>query len=159
MWWYHTNLDATHPFTSPWYTWPFLGRPIWLYTKELGQGLVSNIYAMGNPVIFWAGVASIVMSIYFSYVEKNRRLALVVFSYLVFFVPWAASPRIMFLYHYLPSIPFMAIAIGFVLRRYPKLIKWTGIIAFLTFLYFFPRYTGIPVPTGWDTSFHWFNSW
>jgi predicted membrane-bound dolichyl-phosphate-mannose-protein mannosyltransferase len=159
MWWYHTNLEATHPFTSPWYTWPFLGRPIWLYTKEVGQGLISNIYAMGNPVIFWIGVVSITLSVYLAYVEKNKKLALVVFSYLLFFVPWAASPRIMFLYHYLPSIPFMAIAIAFILRRNPKLIPWTAVAGALAFFYFFPRFTGIPVPAGWDCSFHWFSSW
>lgn len=159
MWWYHTNLEATHPFTSPWYTWPFLGRPIWLYTQDLGEKLASNIYAMGNPVVFWTGIISIFISFYLAYVEKNKKLALVVFSYFIFFVPWAASPRIMFLYHYLPSIPFMAISIGFVLRRFPRFIPWIGALALVSFIYFFPRFTGIPIPKGWDSSFHWFEGW
>jgi hypothetical protein len=53
----------------------------------------------------------------------------------------------------------MAISIGYLLRRFPKLIPWVGILGILAFIYFFPRYTGIPIPTGWDSSFHWFDSW
>ena len=117
MWWYHTNLKATHPYTSKWYTWPFLIRPIWLYTSGVVSEKVSNIYAMGNPAVFWVGLVSVLVSLYYSFSERDKRLALVVFSYLVFFVPWAVSPRIMFFYHYLPSVPFMAMAIGYVLRK------------------------------------------
>ena len=159
MWWYHTGLDATHPFTSPWYSWPILARPIWLYTSDLGGGKVSNIYATGNPVVFWFGLFSVLLSTYFAVTEKNKKLAWVVFSYLIFFVPWALSPRIMFLYHYYPSVPFMAIATGYVLRRFRKLIVPVFILALITLIYFYPRFTGIPVSTGLDTSYRWFEGW
>jgi predicted membrane-bound dolichyl-phosphate-mannose-protein mannosyltransferase len=161
MWWYHTNLDATHPFTSAWWSWPILMRPIWLYTSgEIGQK-VSNIYAMGNPVIFWTGLASILIAGYIALVERSKTLGLVVFSYLVFFVPWAMSPRIMFLYHYLPSIPFMTIALGYVLVRYVRVKIIVGFLTFalVVFIYFYPRYSGMSVPLQLDESFHWFNSW
>ncbi|MBI3443664.1 glycosyltransferase family 39 protein, partial [Candidatus Woesebacteria bacterium] len=89
MWWYHTGLRATHPYTSPWWTWPFLVRPIYLYTSEEAGGVVSRIYAMGSPVIFWFGLVSVILSFIYAFVERNKKLGLVLFSYLVFFVPWA----------------------------------------------------------------------
>jgi dolichyl-phosphate-mannose-protein mannosyltransferase len=158
MWWYHTNLEATHPYTSMWYSWPLLIRPIWLYTDVL-KDRVENIYAMGNPAVFWSGLTSVIISFYYAFKERSKNLALVVFSYLIFFVPWAASPRIMFFYHYLPSIPFLAIATGFVLRKNPKLINIFFIASFILFVYFFPHWTGITVSKALDTSYYWFNSW
>ena len=159
MWWYHTRLKATHPYTSSWWSWPLLVRPIYLYTSNEVEGMVSRIYAFGNPVIFWFGLASVLISLVYSFLERNKKLALVVFSYLIFFVPWAASPRIMFLYHYLPSIPFLAIATAYVLRRNPKLIIGFLTIGLLAFIYFYPHFIGLKVPLWLDTSYYWFSSW
>ena len=158
MWWYHTRLKATHPYTSLWYTWPLLIKPIWLYTGVL-KNKVENIYAMGNPIVFWTGLVSVFTCFYYAFKEKSKVLALTVFSYLIFFIPWAASPRIMFLYHYLPSLPYLAIATGYVLRKNPKLIRIFFILAFIVFVYFYPHWTGLPVNKGLDTSYYWFTSW
>jgi predicted membrane-bound dolichyl-phosphate-mannose-protein mannosyltransferase len=159
MWWYHTGLDATHPYTSPWWSWPLIGRPVYLYTSDEIGGFVSRIYAMGNPVIFWFGLASVFTSFVYSYYQKNKNLALITFSYLVFFVPWAASPRIMFLYHYLPSIPFMCISIAYILRRSPKIIFPFFAFALLIFIYFYPHWAGLQIPLWLDKSYYWIGSW
>jgi predicted membrane-bound dolichyl-phosphate-mannose-protein mannosyltransferase len=159
MWWYHTGLRATHPYSSQWWSWPFLIRPIYLYTGSEIGGFVSRIYAMGNPVVFWFGLASIVMSSIYSYVERNKELGFVVFCYLMFFVPWAASPRIMFFYHYLPAIPFLAIATGYILRRNPKLIFAYSLICLLVFIYFYPHWAGLNIPLWLDKSYYWIPSW
>ena len=159
MWWYHTGLKATHPYSSMWWSWPLLIRPIYLYTSNEIGGMVARIYAMGNPLVFWFGLASVILSFIYSYVEKNKNLAFVVFAYLIFFVPWAISPRIMFLYHYLPSIPFLAIATAYLLRRTPKLIFGYFLICLLVFLYFYPHWAGLQIPLWLDKSYYWFPSW
>lgn len=159
MWWYHTGLDATHAYTSAWWSWPFMIRPLYLYTSDEVGGMVSRIYAAGNPLVFWFGAASVFLSFFYALLEKNKKLALVVFSYFVFFVPWAASPRIMFLYHYLPSIPFMAIATGYVLRKSPGMILPFFITATMFFVYFYPHWTGLPVPLWLDQSYYWVPNW
>jgi dolichyl-phosphate-mannose-protein mannosyltransferase len=159
MWWYHTRLKATHPYSSMWYTWPFLVRPIYLYTSNEIDNSVSRIYAMGNPIIFWGGTAAIVGTAYIAFRERNKKLGFVVFSYLVFFTPWAISPRIMFLYHYLPSIPFMAIAIAYILRRFKEFRIPFLVIALIAFLYFYPHYAGLTIPLQLDSSYYWFTSW
>lgn len=159
MWWYHTRLRAEHSYTSLWWTWPFMIRPIWLYTSGREAGVVANIYAMGNPIFLWSGLVAIVASSIYSFFEKNKKLGLILFAYLIFFAPWAMSPRIMFFYHYLPSIPFLAIILGWVLRRYQKLIIPFFALSFLVFIYFYPHLIGIKVPLWLDTSYYWFNSW
>lgn len=159
MWWYHTGLKATHAYSSSWWSWPFLIRPIYLYTSSEVGGMVARIYAFGNPAVFWFGITSVIASFLYAFMEKNKNLSLVVFSYLIFFVPWALSPRIMFLYHYLPSIPFLAIATGYVLRRNPKLILAYLVICLLFFIYFYPHWAGLSVPLWLDRSFYWLPSW
>lgn len=162
IWWYHTGLRATHPYTSPWWSWPLLYRGVWLYTSSVNNNSVANIYAFGNPFVFWAGLAAIIISIILllsGLVRKAGSLMLVVFGYLAFFTPWALSPRIMFLYHYLPSIPFMAIATGYILRKFPSLILPFFVAAGILFFYFLPHWIGLVVPVSLDQSYYWFSSW
>lgn len=159
MWWYHTGLKATHPYASPAWSWPFLIRPVYLYTSDEIGGWVARIYNLGNPVVFWFGLVSVIVSLIYSFLERNKTLSLVIFSYLIFFVPWIASPRIMFFYHYLPSIPFLAIATGYVLRREKKFIIPILSLTFLFFVYFYPHWAGIKIPLWWDSSYYWFSSW
>ena len=159
MWWYHTGLKATHPYTSSWWTWPFDYRPVYLY-QYVGKGLMGDIYAFGNPVFFWFGVLSVFLSFFYLLSKKaSRDISLLLFGYLVFFVPWAASPRIMFIYHYLPSIPFMAILSGYILKKHPLLISPIIFSAFILFIYFYPHWTGIPVPEQLANSYYWIKSW
>lgn len=160
MWWYHTNLVATHSYTSSWWSWPLDIRPVYLYTSDEVGGWVARIYNIGNPIVFWFGLLSVATSLIYSFLEKNKRLAAIVFSYFIFFVPWAASPRIMFFYHYLPSLPFLAIATGYVLRRSSR--KFTlGVftLCLLVFIYFYPHWAGLQIPLWLDRSYYWFSSW
>jgi dolichyl-phosphate-mannose--protein O-mannosyl transferase len=159
MWWYHTNLVAEHPYTSPAWSWPLLLRPIYFYDGQEINGMVARIYAFGNPLVFWFGLFSIILSGIISFQEKNKKLGFVVFSYLILFLPWIASPRIMFLYHYLPSIPYLAIASGFVLRRFPKVSTYYILLATVLFVYFYPHWTGIRIPLKLDETYYWFSSW
>ena len=45
---------------------------------------------------------------------RPKKLGLIVLCFLAFWLPWAFSPRIMFLYHFSPSIPFLSL--GFILQ-------------------------------------------
>jgi len=159
MWWYHTNLVAEHPYTSPAWSWPLLLRPIYLYDGQIVDGLVARIYAFGNPLVFWFGLFSVILAMSISWQEKKKKLGFVVFSYLIFFLPWIASPRIMFLYHYTPSIPFMAIATGFVLRRHAKLSTFYFLLVTVLFVYFYPHWIGMRIPVWLDNSYYWLATW
>ncbi len=54
---YHANLQASHPFSSPWYEWPVMARPIWYYSGKpyVPDNFTSSISAFGNPAVWWPG--------------------------------------------------------------------------------------------------------
>lgn len=158
MWWYHSRLKATHPYSSLWWTWPLMERPVYLY-QDFHDGIIANIYAIGNPFFFWAGALSVLWSIWIFIRKRFAALAILIFGYLVTFAPWAASPRIMFLYHYLPALPFMAIILAYMLRKNKYLIFPVILAIFVCFIYFYPHWTAIPVSTHWDDTYYWFTSW
>ncbi len=159
MWRFHATQTLPHPYGSAWWSWPILLRPVHFYMDGEGAGMVGKIYAMGNPFVFWFGLVSVIVSAIRAFAEHNKKLGLVVFSYLVFFVPWALSPRTMYAYHYLPALPFLAIAIGYVLRRHPKLAVPFLVLSFSLFVYFYPHWTGFQIPSRLDESYYWLSSW
>jgi dolichyl-phosphate-mannose-protein mannosyltransferase len=61
IWWYQTHLDATHSFQSRPWQWFLNLRPVWI-DVDYGENTIANIYAFGNPVLFWAGAVSVVIS-------------------------------------------------------------------------------------------------
>ena len=164
MYWYHTNLKAHHTYQSVPIQWVFDLRPVWLYV-DYQPNSIANIYTLGNPIFMWFGVISIVFLIYEFIKKKSMSLWIVVISYFGFFLPWIESPRIMFHYHYLPSVPFLAIAIGYTVNEMLKnpTAKVLAIIFLITlslvFVYFFPLWTAIHVPFALYNSYFWLPSW
>lgn len=159
MWWYHTNLEATHPYQSSWWSWPLLLRPVWLFAQENG-GLVANIYAMGNPLVFWSGLAALGIMGVVGVIKKQKKLLFVFMAWGLFFLPWALSPRIMFLYHYLPALPFLSLALGWFLSfQNKKLVTCYLLLVTIVYLFFFPHWTGIFVPRWLDELYYWMPGW
>lgn len=128
---YHVGLKATHPFSSHPFSWPFMTKPVWIYMgyDEFGNQL--NIWSTGNKFTWYGGVAAVVLLIislivrfykslrvdrysYFA-TKTNLKIIFLLVAYFGMFLPWAISPRIMFIYHYLPAIPFLFILLAYVL--------------------------------------------
>lgn len=162
-WWYQTTLLATHPYASEALSWPFLLRPLWAFVEDSGN-LVAKIYLMGNPLIFFGGALSIlylVISVFKKQVDKN--VIFVFVGYLAMFLPWVVSPRVMFIYHYLPAIPFLVLLLAWVLDKLWKdkrsLVIGYFTLVVLTFIFFYPHWTGIFVPKWLDNLYYWLPSW
>lgn len=177
MWWYHTRLVATHPYTSSWWTWPLDLRPVWYFVNYQGMQ-IANIYAFGNPIIWWGGlIAMIWLSLkVFSYWRNHglpasqtpslQELTFLVIGYLTFFLPWAVSPRIMFIYHYLPSLPFLYLALAWFLvrlRQQRKETAWAStaflLASLIIFVFFYPHLTALPIPKTVANFYFWLPSW
>jgi dolichyl-phosphate-mannose--protein O-mannosyl transferase len=182
MYWYHSKLVATHPYQSPWDTWPITQRPVYYYVSPTGD---AKIYALGNPILFWFALPALAFALWqglkrwrLSYADDTGDISVagrwnwlefglvfVVVGYLAFLLPWALAPRIMFFYHFLPSVPFMLLALGYTVWRLWQ-VPWGKAIAValpvaavVTFLYFYPHWAAVPVPTWLEESYYWFPSW
>lgn len=64
MYKYHSELEATHPFQSPWYSWPVIYKPIWFYAgSQVEAGKIATISSFGNPAVWYAGLICTLFSI------------------------------------------------------------------------------------------------
>lgn len=159
MWWYHTGLTATHPYQSSWWSWPLMLRPIWLFTDSK-DNLVANIYALGNPFVFWGGLVAMGFMGVMAVARRQKELLFILVSWGLLFLPWAFSPRIMFFYHYLPALPFLALSIGWFLSRQRPQVRFTFfVLLFAFYLFFLPHWTGIYIPRWLDNLYYWLPSW
>lgn len=151
-WIYQTHLKATHDYGSPWWSWPLNLCPIWYYVEYFNNGFVANIFASGNFLVFWSGSAALILTGWEWIRTRSKALGLILLGFVVFWLPWLISPRIMFLYHFSPSVPFLSLALGFQLNKFyrkksDRILFWVMLTFFIAaFLLFYPILTGIPLP-------------
>lgn len=150
MWFYHTNLVATHAYQSTPLQWIFAARPVW-YWVNYGGGVISNIYVQGNPLMLWFGLAALILTLPKLYKFTNF---LFIVLYLIFFVPWIFSPRIMFYYHYLPSAVFLSPILSSWLLSFPKKYLYLTLSLFVfSLVVIAPMLYGFALPEAYWTSF------
>lgn len=156
MWYYHTNLDATHTFQSKPWQWIISARPVW-YFVNYAKKTTSNIYAHANPSILWLGLIAILSGIR----KPSKNLNVARIGYLSFLLPWVISPRIMFFYHYLPSIVFLIpILSAWIIEKNPRTRRILILLILATFIILLPMYYAIPMPKNyWKILFTIFPTW
>lgn len=164
---YHGGLEATHPYSSKWYEWPMMKRPIWFYAGTISENLKEGISSFGNPLVWWVGIPAFVMLLYYAFIEKDRESRFLTLGYLSQYLPWAFIGRVVFIYHYFPSVPFVVLMIGFCMRKIveykpklkPVIFAYVG-LAVLLFIMFYPVLSGMAVdPAYVDKYLRWFDSW
>lgn len=151
QWWYHTHLKATHDYASPWWSWPFNLYPVW-YFVDYPKDQIANIFAFGNPVVFWGGIAAILLTIRDYLKRRSESLLLVLAGFFFLWLPWAISPRLMFIYYFSPSVPFLSLALGYQLslglekKKSRQMVIVLLSLIILSFILVYPFLTGIPIP-------------
>ncbi len=165
MYRYHATLVATHPYASQWWQWPLLDKPILYYAHYThtaashGACCVSTIRALPNPIVWWFGLISVPFVAWLAYYERNKGYALLVVAYLFQWLPWIASPRLSFEYHFLPNLAIIVLCNAVVLQRIwnrsREGVSWPryavaayGVLVVASFVYFFPIVSGFPI--SWD---------
>jgi len=166
---YHSNLDATHPYSSTWIQWPLMVRPIFYYSNVLEGTMRQGISSFGNPLVWWAGIPAFIYMLYLVYKKKDCTATFLCVGYLAQFLPWVLVTRCTFIYHYFPSVPFLVCMIAYSFNQLKKKVKpgtfigiLTGyaVVAFLLFLLFYPILSGQPIDKTFVVNYlRWFDSW
>ena len=171
---YHSNLNATHPYSSAWYEWPIIKRPIWYYscivTGSSGAGGIrEGISAFGNPLVWWPGIPAAFYMLWLLIRKKDRTAAFLLTGYLAQYLPWFFVTRVTFIYHYFPAVAFVVLMIVYSLaqlknklsrRQLTALITLYGVAVFGLFLLFYPVLSGQPVDASFVNRYlRWFDSW
>lgn len=177
IWWYQNRHDLEHSYgTTPlycvskgtnsdktWCPWALNARGVYFSYEAYGDR-AGFIYALGNPLIFWAGIIAISYLIGKFLEEKDKKILLIIFGYFIFWLPFIFTPRLLFLYHYLPSLPFLTIALGVSLAAiYETKFKYAAVIILLIFVaaffYFYPITSGWPIKPDSIDRYMWLSTW
>lgn len=224
-WNYHRTLTATHPWSSEWWSWPIMLRPVLMYYQTNAQNLREVITNLDNPILWWSSTVAVVLSmirvVRLSMTEEKRSLALalvfvftlgllanqillknfpgillglfvlvslgvyslqdkngfgwiksevldhpltpLLIGYFAFFVPWMFIGRVVFLYHYLPSLIFAFLMLGYWLREwYRRQPVWCVAFLFVLFattVFYLPLNMGLPIPEAFEKLHFPIKSW
>lgn len=156
-------LEGAHPYSSTGWSWPLLKRPVSLYFVETPDGRYAEILAVGNPIVWWPGLLALVyVAIRWLRARSGRAAdSIIVVSFIGTYVPWlVGSPgrEQYFLYYFLPSVPFLILALASVCRDF-----WTRLggkvgVAILTaaavafFMFSYPILIATPLSyDSWET--------
>ncbi len=180
---YHKNLVATHDFSSPWYEWPLIVKPMWYYKAAFpAMGKASTIMAFGNPAVWWTGLAAILFVLGYSVYrnalpmlrvtrgrddEYDRALPIIAVGFLSAYLPWVLVSRLTFIYHYFASVPFIILATAQGLRYLERrnralshvLTAVLVVVAVVLFIAFYPYASGLEVSREWLARMNWFKNW
>ncbi len=159
---YHAHLTATHPYGSPWWSWPLLARPVLYYAEYTnlgidhwtGQQLISRMSNLGNPWIWWSSLPCVAALPYFIVKQRSFPATVILLGFITQWLPWSQISRVLFMYHMFGGLIFMVLALAFVLAQIAEQLKPQGRlilvashlgIAVLFFFYFYPVWTGLPI--------------
>jgi dolichyl-phosphate-mannose--protein O-mannosyl transferase len=165
MFWYHSAgvANATHPYSSGWWQWPIMQIPISYYYHDFRVGAalqqgsaccVAEILALPNPLVFLLGLVSVPYVGYLAWRERNKGYALLVVAYLLQWLPWARTPRLLFEYHFFPNLALIVLCNAILIQRLYR--KWSApkrnwylgayaVAVVALFAYFYPVLAGVPI--------------
>ncbi len=162
MYTYHSTLNATHPYQSSWYSWPFTIKPMWYYYNSYisGTGEVSTLSASGNPAVWWVSSIGAVVLLGLRLKKKikpDRALQIFFVGVMANYLPWVLVSRCTFIYHFFATVPFILMATVYLLQKleqkYGKdaaFIKWVWVgFALLFFILLYPGLSGFAVSSDW----------
>lgn len=180
MYFFHTHLHTAHPYqASPW-GWLILRRPtaFFYFTAPTGtdgcmaKSCSQEITALGNPLIWWAGILALVFVVY-SFLRKHDWRAGAIFAgFAAGYLPWFAFlHRTVFSFYGIVFLPWLVLAVVYALgeilgtpddrdRRWRITFVWVFVVATVVlFYYFLPVLDGQVIPYARWHSMMWFSSW
>lgn len=113
-WTFHVGLHSPHAYQSSAWSWPVMARPTSFYyespTGACGADKCSAaVLAVGNPIIWWAGLLAILHNSWRAVAGRDWRSAALVVGYLAGLVPWLIfHGRTIFTFYAVVLVPFLA---------------------------------------------------
>jgi dolichyl-phosphate-mannose--protein O-mannosyl transferase len=152
MFTFHSSFPGQFDFEAPWYLWPFNIKPILLsgftYFDIPGiDGMAYVIILMGNPVVWYLGLAALVYSLIRKF-DRDARFLII--AYAAQIVPWMFISRSMFIYHYFPCVAFLVLLLtrALAINNRRKTAVAVGLLAVCVFIFYLPITSGITIERG-----------
>jgi dolichyl-phosphate-mannose--protein O-mannosyl transferase len=147
--------------SSKWYTWPLLFHPIVMHHEGIGRGMVRAISTIGNLLLWFGTTACIVLALVglaravfrrlrrrVAVAAENRHDALVLVGMVALMLPFIATHRQSYIFHYLGAY---GLGLGLLASRLVAIEKRSSLaalglllcVAGVSMLYL-PLWTGAP---------------
>ncbi|MBE0480550.1 MAG: glycosyltransferase family 39 protein [Dehalococcoidia bacterium] len=106
---FHGGLEAPHPHSSPWWSWPLMVTPLWLYVGYFHDSR-AYISSMGNPALWWVSVPIMLLTGWKALRDGDMRATFIVIPFFAQWLIFAPITRALFIYHFFPNVLFMVLA-------------------------------------------------
>jgi dolichyl-phosphate-mannose-protein mannosyltransferase len=154
---FHSNLEASHSYQSPAWSWTLLKRPVSYFFETTDNGDYREVLATGSPLAWWGSLLALV---YVAVALAWRRLrhggeGVILAGFAFTYLPWLVLPsgrEATFIFYLTPALPFMALALGYVAARlWPPVWGKAAVAVFSVgavglFFFYYPVLSNIPVP-------------
>ena len=167
---FHRGLTEQHTYAANPWNWLVLGRPTSFYyesTKNCGaQSCSQEILAIGTPILWWAGIFAIAITVGLFIINRDRVSAFILAGIAGTYLPWFfIQNRTTFYFYAIAIFPFIVLslinvfnwALNNQINR--KLIYGFVITVGINFIYFMPIFIGINIPYVDWLARMWLPSW
>ena len=182
MWNFHVGLSTPHAYASNPWSWLLQARPTSFYWDNVTDGTggcptdncATEVVALGNPIIWWAGVLAIVYQVWRWLGKRDWRSAAVLVGIAAGWLPWMLYlNRTIFTFYSVVFLPFIAIALAMSAvallgpadasqrRRRGGAITIVVLVAavVLTAWWLYPVWTGVQLPYDQWQQRMWLPTW
>jgi dolichyl-phosphate-mannose-protein mannosyltransferase len=119
---FHAQLDDPHKYQSfPW-QWLLLGRPVAFYWSGEGScgapSCASEILLLGTPLLWWSFLPALAATAWLGLARRDWRAGAILLTVAAGLLPWfwfAFDGRTMFSFYAAPAVPFLVLAVVYVL--------------------------------------------
>ena len=119
---FHTGLDTEHTYQSwPW-QWLLLARPVAFYWSTEGAcgaaSCAAEVLLLGTPILWWSFLPALVALVWLGLARRDWWAGAILLMVVAGLGPWfyfAADARTMFSFYTAPAVPFLVLAMTYVL--------------------------------------------
>ena len=120
---FHSGLTERHIYQSwPW-QWMLLGRPVAFYWNNSGgcgaPSCAREILLLGTPILWWSFIPALAALVWFGIARRDWRAYAIGTGVVAGMLPWfyyaVKDGRTMFSFYALPALPFLILAVVYVL--------------------------------------------
>ncbi len=128
LWHFHSEILASarqitseHPYSSDPIGWPFLARPVSMFydgdqTSCGAETCSQAVTALGNPAVWWAGIAAIAIGLFWWIGRRDWRAGALLGGVAAGWLPWfLVGDRTIFSWYIVAAAPFVCGLIAMVL--------------------------------------------
>ncbi|QKW10816.1 phospholipid carrier-dependent glycosyltransferase [Streptomyces sp. NA04227] len=182
---FHLDLDSPHTYESNPWSWLVAGRPVSFFYESPAPGThgcpadtktkcAQEVLALGTPLLWWTACFALLYVLYRWAFRRDWRAGAIGCAIVAGHLPWFFyQDRTIFYFYSVVFVPFLCLAVAMMIgallgppgaserRRIAGAVGSGALVLLIiwNFIYFWPIYTGQPIPIGSWRGRMWLDTW